>query len=119
VQRPLWASTGTKNPAYSPVLYVDNLAGPRTVNTMPVNTLQAAAEVSDVSDATVEHDPAEVLARLAEAGIDMHAVTEQLLDDGIEAFVHSHDGLLAGIERRRAASAADGSPAGAGAGASG
>jgi transaldolase len=119
VQRPLWASTGTKNPDYSPVLYVDNLAGPRTVNTMPVKTLQAAAEVSEVSDATVEHDPTEVLARLAEAGIDMHAVTEQLLDDGIDAFVHSLDGLLAGIERRRAAFAANGSPAGAGTGASG
>lgn len=103
VQRPLWASTGTKNPAYSEVVYVDNLAGPQTVNTMPVKTLNAAADESDVSRATVDDDPAPALAALAEAGIDMHAVTEQLLAEGIDAFVHSLDGLLDGIERRRAA----------------
>lgn len=103
VQRPLWASTGTKNPAYSEVVYVDNLAGPETVNTMPVKTLLSAAETSAVSAATVSEDPASVLEALAEAGVDMHAVTEQLLDDGIDAFVHSLDGLLAGIEQQRMA----------------
>lgn len=102
VQRPLWASTGTKNPAYSEVIYVDNLAGPQTVNTMPVKTMNAAAQESDATHATVDDDPATALAALAEAGIDMHAVTEQLLAEGIGAFVHSLDGLLAGIEERRA-----------------
>ncbi|HEV7918416.1 MAG TPA: transaldolase, partial [Solirubrobacterales bacterium] len=56
VQRPLWASTGTKNPNYSPVLYVDNLAGPETVNTMPMKTLMAAAEMSEVTEPAVEED---------------------------------------------------------------
>lgn len=102
VQRPLWASTGTKNPAYSEVVYVDGLAGPQTVNTMPVKTLNAAAETGAAESVTVEDDPAPALAALAEAGIDMHAVTEQLLTEGIDAFVHSLDGLLAGIEERRA-----------------
>lgn len=103
VQRPLWASTGTKNPAYSEVIYVDNLAGPQTVNTMPVKTLMAAAEESAVTGATVGEDPSRALDALAEAGIDMHAVTERLLDDGIDAFIHSLDGLLAGIEKQRTA----------------
>lgn len=103
VQRPLWASTGTKNPAYSEVVYVDNLAGPQTVNTMPVKTLNAAALESEATSVTVSEDPAPGLAALAEAGIDMQAVTEQLLAEGIDAFVHSLDGLIAGIEERRAA----------------
>lgn len=113
VQRPLWASTGTKNPAYSEVLYVDNLAGPRTVNTMPLKTLMAAAQESDVNEPLVERDPRPALEALAAAGIDMRAVTEQLLDEGIEAFVHSLDGLLAGIEQLRAR-AGVGVPTGAG-----
>jgi transaldolase len=103
VQRPLWASTGTKNPEYSEVLYVDTLAGPETVNTMPVKTMQAVAEQSEVSGVTLDKDPRPVLTELASAGIDMHAVTEQLLDDGIEAFVHSLDGLIEGVEKQRAA----------------
>ncbi|MGH2906631.1 MAG: transaldolase [Solirubrobacterales bacterium] len=104
VQRPLWASTGTKNPAYSEVMYVDTLAGPETVNTMPVKTMNAAAEESDVTGVTLDEDPRPVLEELAAAGIDIDAVTAQLLDDGIEAFVHSLDGLLEGIEKQRAAS---------------
>ncbi|MBI4898302.1 MAG: transaldolase [Actinobacteria bacterium] len=103
VQRPLWASTGTKNPAYSEVIYVDNLAGPETVNTMPVKTLLAASAESAAAEPAAGLDPAPVLATLADAGIDMTAVTAQLLDEGIDAFVHSLDGLLAGIEQRRAA----------------
>lgn len=103
VQRPLWASTGTKNAAYSEVIYVDNLAGPETVNTMPVKTLLAAAGESAVTGVTVGENPAAVLEALADAGIDMHAVTERLLDEGIDAFAHSLDGLLAGIEKQRAA----------------
>lgn len=105
VQRPLWASTGTKNPEYSDVLYVDTLAGPETVNTMPMKTLQAAAETSEVTSVTLDEDPGPLLAELAEVGIDMHQVTEDLLDAGIDAFVHSLDGLVEGIETARAAAA--------------
>ncbi len=103
VQRPLWASTGTKNPQYSDVLYVDTLAGPETVNTMPMKTLQAAAETSDVTGVTLDEDPTPLLDELAAIGIDMNQVTEDLLDAGIDAFVHSLDGLIEGIEAARAA----------------
>jgi transaldolase len=100
VQRPLWASTGVKNPDYSPVLYVDTLAGPETVNTMPLATLEATAESSEVTSVTLDEDPAAVLADLAEAGIDIDQVTEDLLDAGIDAFIHSLDGLIDGIEKQ-------------------
>jgi transaldolase len=103
VQRPLWASTGTKNPEYSDTLYVDTLAGPETVNTMPAKTMEAVAEKSEITGVTLDQDPRPVLSELAAAGIDMHAVTEQLLDEGIEAFVHSLDGLIEGVEKQRAA----------------
>lgn len=101
VQRPLWASTGTKNPEYSDVLYVDTLAGPETVNTMPLKTLEATATISEVTTVTLDEDPEPVLGELAEVGIDMNQVTEDLLDAGIEAFVHSLDGLIEGIEKQR------------------
>lgn len=101
VQRPLWASTGTKNPDYSDVLYVDTLAGPETVNTMPVKTLEAASAISEVGSVTLDEDPAPALGELATAGVDLNQVTEDLLEAGIESFVHSLDGLLAGIEKRR------------------
>jgi transaldolase len=106
VQRPLWASTGTKNPAYSEVLYVDTLAGPETINTMPIKTLEAVAAISEVDSASVDQDPAPVLGELAEVGIDLTQVTDDLLDAGIEAFIHSLDGLIEGIEQRRGGSAA-------------
>lgn len=109
VQRPLWASTGTKNPAYSDVLYVDTLAGPETVNTMPINTLEAVAKISEVDSVTLDEDPTETLAALAEAGVDLKKVTDDLLDAGIDAFIHSLDGLLEGIEKQRPANAAGGS----------
>jgi transaldolase/glucose-6-phosphate isomerase len=103
VQRPLWASTGVKNPAYPETLYVDGLVGPHTVNTMPLPTLQAAAGAADVSGATAAEDPSADLAALREAGIDLDDVTAQLLRDGIEAFVVPMNKLLAGIEAKREA----------------
>jgi transaldolase/glucose-6-phosphate isomerase len=103
VQRPLWASTGVKNPAYPDTMYVDGLVAPHTVNTMPMATLLAAAERTEVSGATADQDPSEDLKALADAGIDLDDVTEQLLRDGIVAFENSLDGLLAGIEAKREA----------------
>src|SRR6185436_16964812 len=79
VQRPLWASTGVKNPAYPETMYVEELVGPETVNTMPMATLMACAERLDVRGATVCEDPAPVLATLAEAGIELRDVTDKLL----------------------------------------
>jgi transaldolase len=102
-QRPLWASTGVKNPKYSPVLYVDGLAGPETVNTMPVATLDAAREGSEATEPQVTVDPSEDLKALADAGIDMTDVTDKLLKDGIDAFVTPMEKLLEGIDEKRKA----------------
>jgi len=101
VQRPLWASTGVKNPAYSETMYVYGLVAPETVNTMPLNTLQAAARDGEVTGATADQDPSEDLQALADAGIDLDDVTDKLLREGIEAFVKPFDKLLAGIETKR------------------
>jgi len=103
VQRPLWASTGVKNPAYSETKYVEELVGPDTVNTMPMQTLLACAERLELKGETVREDPAPVLAALAEAGIDMTDVTDTLLQAGIDAFVTPMEKLLAGIEAKREA----------------
>jgi len=101
VQRPLWASTGVKNPKYPDTLYVDGLAGPDTVNTMPIATLDAARDHSEVTEATVTIDPSDDLEALADAGIDMDDVTDKLLRDGVDAFVTPMETLLAGIESKR------------------
>ena len=104
VQRPLWASTGVKNPQYSDTKYVEELVAPDTVNTMPMATLLAVAEHGQIPGrATAEIDPTEDLKILAEAGIDLEDVTLKLLDDGIAAFVTPMEKLLAGIESRREA----------------
>ena len=103
VQRPLWASTGVKNPQYSDTMYVDGLVAPDTVNTMPMNTLQAAADHAEVSGATADQDPSEDLKALADAGIDLDAVTEKLLEDGIVLFQEAMDKLIAGVESKREA----------------
>ncbi|MBI5104381.1 MAG: bifunctional transaldolase/phosoglucose isomerase [Solirubrobacterales bacterium] len=103
VQRPLWASTGVKNPEYPETLYVDGLAGPETVNTMPMATINAAAEHSEVTEPTVTIDPTDDLRALADAGIDMTDVTDKLLRDGVAAFVTPMEKLLAGIESKREA----------------
>jgi transaldolase len=103
VQRPLWASTGVKNPKYSETKYVDGLVAPDTVNTMPMPTLLAAAERSEVVGATADVDPASELEALAEAGIDMSDVTDKLLRDGIDAFVTPFDKLIAGVESSKEA----------------
>jgi transaldolase/glucose-6-phosphate isomerase len=103
VQRPLWASTGVKNPAYPETMYVYGLVAPDTVNTMPLPTLQAAAGEGAVSGATAAEDPAADLATLAGAGIDLDDVTDQLLRDGIEAFVVPMNKLISGIEAKREA----------------
>ncbi|HEY0079779.1 MAG TPA: bifunctional transaldolase/phosoglucose isomerase [Pyrinomonadaceae bacterium] len=105
VQRPLWASTGTKNPSYSDVLYVDNLIGAETVNTIPPATYTAFREHGRVR-LTLEENLEEAerdIARLAALGIDLKAVTDKLQTDGLKAFVSSFDTLLQSIEAKRAA----------------
>jgi transaldolase / glucose-6-phosphate isomerase len=103
VQRPLWASTGVKNPAYSDTMYVDGLVGPETVNTMPMATLLAAADHAEIDGSTVDLDPGPELSALAEAGIDLDDVTAKLLRDGVAKFVEPMDKLLEGIDEKREA----------------
>jgi transaldolase/glucose-6-phosphate isomerase len=104
VQRPLWASTGTKNPAYSDTLYFDDLIGPHTVNTLPPATLQAVLDHGRI-ERSIDRDPQVAfaqIARLTELGIDLDAVTQKLLDDGVAAFAKSFESLIASIARKRA-----------------
>jgi transaldolase len=100
-QRPLWASTGVKNPSYPDTLYVDGLIAPHTVNTMPLATLAAVADHGEVPGMTAQHDYRDELEALAVAGIDMDEVTDELLVDGIRLFEDAMDALLAGIDQRR------------------
>jgi len=99
-QRPLWASTGVKNPKYQDTMYVDDLVGPHTVNTMPLNTMQAVADHGHISGPTAKHDPQGDLDALVKAGIDMTEVTDELLADGVKQFEDAMNRLLAGIEER-------------------
>jgi transaldolase / glucose-6-phosphate isomerase len=101
VQRPLWASTGVKDPRYPETKYVDSLVAPDTVNTMPMPTLLACAEELEVSGTTADQDPSADLERLEAAGIDMGDVTKTLLREGIEKFVDPFDALIGGIELAR------------------
>ena len=105
VQRPLWASTSTKNPAYPDTLYVDTLIGPDTVNTLPDATVEAFLHHGTVAR-TVDQgvDEAEaVWAGLASAGVDVADVARVLEDEGLSSFTRSFDELLAALELRAAA----------------
>ena len=103
-QRLLWASTGTKNPAYLITKYVDELIGPDTVNTMPPDTLAAFRETGiAAATLTAGAQPARLrLEALPDAGIDLDRITARLQEDGVAAFAASFDALLAAIERKRA-----------------
>ncbi len=104
-QRMLWASTSTKNPAYDDLLYVNELIGPGTVNTMPPATLAAFFDhgiVKPTLEAGVE-EAERLVERLAEAGIDLGDVGEKLQSEGVGAFSRSFGLLVGGIEQRRVA----------------
>lgn len=103
VQRPLWASTSTKNPDYPDTLYVDRLIGPHTVNTMPLATMEAFLDHGTVATTITEDlDVARAhLARLAELGIDVVEFGERLQKDGVTAFVESFDALQDAIADKR------------------
>ena len=102
VQRPLWASTSTKNPAYRDVLYVEELVGPDTVNTMPPATIEAFRDHGKVAR-TVDKDLAKAqqeLQAIEAAGVSMKAVTDKLLADGLASFQKSFETLIAGLEKK-------------------
>jgi transaldolase/glucose-6-phosphate isomerase len=103
VQRPLWASTSTKNPLYPDTLYIDNLIGQDTVNTIPPVTLQAFQD-HGIAKSTIEEDLENArthLTRLAQLGIDLDAITTSLQEDGVAAFAKSFETLLASIAEKR------------------
>ncbi len=103
IQRPLWASTSTKNPAYSDVKYIEALIGPHTIETMAPASV-AAFRDHGVVRATLEQnvdDAYRTLKLLAEVGISYDEVTRTLQKDGVELFAHSFDNILAGIETKR------------------
>jgi transaldolase len=102
-QRVLWASTSTKNPAYSDVKYVEALIGPETVNTLPQETLKAYRDHGR-PEPRLEKSPREareILQHLAELGIDIDAVTQQLEDEGVEKFNKPYDSLLETLRKAR------------------
>ncbi len=105
VQRPLWASTSTKNPNASDVLYVEELIGPDTVTTLPPTTLYAFRDHGRVRPSLQEglEQARAALARLNELGIDLKAITEQLQTEGVRAFAASFDKLLVVLEEKRQA----------------
>jgi transaldolase len=104
-QRLLWASTGTKDPEASDVLYIEGFASPFTVNTMPEPTLHAFADHGEVGELVPADggDCEEVLAEFAKAGVDADALAERLQQEGKEAFVKSWNDMLESIESKRGA----------------
>src|SRR5918995_68 len=103
-QRLLWASTSTKNPDYPDTIYIDNLVGPETVNTMPKKTIEAVMDHGDIS-ATLEEgveDARQLLKRLREAGLDYEDVTDILEKEGIQKFADPFDEMLEEIENKSA-----------------
>ena len=103
-QRPLWASTGVKDPAYRSTMYVDSLIAPNTVNTMPPATLDAVIaaviEAEDTITPNIAHAKADLLA-IAERGIDLIKITDELEADGVDKFMASWDVLLAEVEKAK------------------
>jgi transaldolase len=105
VQRPLWASTSTKNPAYRDVVYVEELIADRTVNTMPIATIEAFADHGEVRGQTIKENLERAHALwsdLAELGIDEAKVGEELETEGVEKFAESYLAVLDTVERKRA-----------------
>ncbi|MFH1906215.1 MAG: bifunctional transaldolase/phosoglucose isomerase [Chloroflexota bacterium] len=105
IQRPLWASTSTKNPAYPDTLYVDELIGPATVNTVPPQTLEAFRQHGKVEETLMRdlEGARQVIADLEAAGISMPQVTQELEDEGVKAFADAFSDLLETIDDRRRA----------------
>ncbi len=108
VQRPLWASTSTKNPAYPELMYVDELIGPDTVNTVPPQTLAALLDHGVVRPGTVQEGlpaAAQTLAALEALGIAMRTVTQELEDEGVASFASAYHEVIARMEAHRQAAA--------------
>ena len=111
-QRPLWASTSTKNPAYRDVMYVEELIGPDTVNTMPLQTIAAFNDHGAV-EPRIERDLADAQAlfrRLPQLGVPIHALIDELEPEGVAAFAKSYDAVIAALEAKRRELVSRGAP---------
>ena len=108
LQRPLWASTGVKDPSYDDTMYVTELVAPNTVNTMPEATLEAVAEHGEIAGATANtgyHEARAVFQQLSELGIEIDEVTELLEVEGVQKFMDSWSVLLEGVQQQLTAGA--------------
>ena len=104
VQKPLWASTSTKDPLYSDVRYVEDLVGPHTVNTMPDDTIDAFADHGKIAENAVEQDvdkAFKVFEDLKKLNIDIDFITRQLVNEGIEKFINPYDNLMKTLALKR------------------
>ncbi len=110
VQRPLWASTSTKDPLYNDLKYVETLIGPDTVNTLPDETISALADHGVLKDNTIEEDletAYKTFGDLRRAGVDINFVTKQLVNEGVQKFVEAYDSLMKNLAGKRAEILAD------------
>ncbi len=106
-QRLLWASTGTKDPAYPDTLYIDSLIGPDTVSTMPVKTMDAFRDHGIVEETLTRNidEARHILGEVERLGLDLGDVTDRLVTEGVAAFARSFDTLIAAIAQKHPATA--------------
>lgn len=109
LEKPLWASTSTKNKAYSDVMYIEGLAGPYTINSMPPETLEAFRDHGNVAVALGqnewgqnEKEAEDVVGALVSMGINLHAIGLELTEEGVEKFIESYDELIEALDQKRA-----------------
>jgi transaldolase len=105
LQKPLWASTSTKNKAYSDVMYIEGLIAPNTINSMPPETIDAFKDHGRARVALEGHtiDAQEVVGRLVAMGISLKSICQELTDEGVDKFAKSYDELLASLDKKRSA----------------
>jgi transaldolase len=105
LQKPLWASTGTKNKAYSDVMYIEGLIGPHTINSIPPETLDAFRDHGKVEVALGKNEieAEEVIGHLRTMEINPHSIGQELTDEGVETFIVSYDELIEALSQKRTA----------------
>jgi transaldolase len=105
LQKPLWASTGTKNKAYSDVMYIEGLAGPDTINSIPPETLEAFRDHGKprIALGQNEDEAEEVVGKLLGLDINLRSIGQELTEEGVEKFIQSYDELIRALDKKRAA----------------
>jgi transaldolase len=105
LQKPLWASTSTKNKAYSDVMYIESLIGPDTINSVPPETLEAFRDHgrARVTLAEGEDEAGEIVGNLVRMGIILKSIGQELTDEGVDKFAKSYDELIQALDKKRSA----------------